>query len=278
MKIYHILVNHEYEVKDILLKLKLPGHFFDLAKKFSKCPSAKSGGDLGEFKKGRFVEAFEEVCEILKPMVRLCRSLFLLPIKWTHSEDQYDLELNDTCHFSLSLGWTLYSLLNFISFGMDLIFIENKFNDVMELLLIINYFTYVFLSCILVCYGIFRANQFTTTLNEISKLMQKDLLCESSKNRLKSNIKLGKLIVNCHFAVQFLAYAFVIFFHFFTTIDLEKYYNIFNHTLSGTSHEVFFLFNYLICIVSLIYENLFTCFESILIRRMSEFSNKPSKF
>ncbi len=66
MKIYHILVSHEYEAKDILLKLKSPDQFFEFAKKFSKCSSAKSGGELGEFKKGRFVEAFEEACELLK--------------------------------------------------------------------------------------------------------------------------------------------------------------------------------------------------------------------
>lgn len=65
MKIYHILVSQEYEAKDILLKLKSPDQFAEFAKKFSKCSSAKSGGELGEFKAGRFVEAFEEACDIL---------------------------------------------------------------------------------------------------------------------------------------------------------------------------------------------------------------------
>ena len=32
----------------------------ELAKKFSKCPSGQSGGDLGEFARGRMVPAFEE--------------------------------------------------------------------------------------------------------------------------------------------------------------------------------------------------------------------------
>ncbi len=64
-KIFHILVNHEYEAKDILLKLKSVDQFSDFAKKHSKCSSATMGGELGIFKSGRFVEAFEEACEIL---------------------------------------------------------------------------------------------------------------------------------------------------------------------------------------------------------------------
>ncbi len=64
-KIFHILVNHEYEAKDILLKLKSTDQFCDFAKKYSKCSSACAGGDLGIFKSGRFVEAFAEACETL---------------------------------------------------------------------------------------------------------------------------------------------------------------------------------------------------------------------
>lgn len=65
MKIYHILVKHEYEAKDILLKLKSAEQFADFAQKYSQCASAKSGGELGEFKPGRFVESFAEACDIL---------------------------------------------------------------------------------------------------------------------------------------------------------------------------------------------------------------------
>ncbi|OQW46224.1 MAG: peptidylprolyl isomerase [Proteobacteria bacterium SG_bin7] len=54
----HILVDNEYEAKDILKLLKEGKSFSDLAQKFSKCPSAKLGGDLGEFAQGRMVEAF----------------------------------------------------------------------------------------------------------------------------------------------------------------------------------------------------------------------------
>jgi peptidyl-prolyl cis-trans isomerase C len=32
-----------------------------LAKKYSLCPSAKKGGDLGEFRRGDMVKAFENV-------------------------------------------------------------------------------------------------------------------------------------------------------------------------------------------------------------------------
>lgn len=62
MNIYHILVSHEYEAKDLLLKLISVQQFSEFAKKYSKCSSAKSGGHLGLFKIGRFVETFEEAC------------------------------------------------------------------------------------------------------------------------------------------------------------------------------------------------------------------------
>ena len=56
----HILVEHEYEAQDILKKITDGKSFEELAKKFSKCPSGQSGGDLGEFARGRMVPAFEE--------------------------------------------------------------------------------------------------------------------------------------------------------------------------------------------------------------------------
>jgi peptidyl-prolyl cis-trans isomerase C len=64
-QIQHILVNHDYEAKDILLKLKSADQFSEFAKKYSKCASASAGGNLGPFKSGRFVEAFEDACELL---------------------------------------------------------------------------------------------------------------------------------------------------------------------------------------------------------------------
>lgn len=60
IKARHILVEQEYEAKDILKKISEGKSFEDLAMSFSKCPSSKSGGDLGEFGKGRMVQSFEE--------------------------------------------------------------------------------------------------------------------------------------------------------------------------------------------------------------------------
>lgn len=60
LKAKHILVQHEYEAKDILKKISEGKKFEDLAKDFSLCSSASQGGDLGEFSKGMMVPAFEK--------------------------------------------------------------------------------------------------------------------------------------------------------------------------------------------------------------------------
>jgi peptidyl-prolyl cis-trans isomerase C len=60
IKARHILVEQEFEAKDLLKKIEEGGKFEDLAQKFSKCPSGRRGGDLGEFSKGRMVPSFEE--------------------------------------------------------------------------------------------------------------------------------------------------------------------------------------------------------------------------
>ncbi len=60
IKARHILVQHEYEAQDLLKKLSEGKTFQELAKSFSKCPSGKSGGDLGEFGRGQMVKSFEE--------------------------------------------------------------------------------------------------------------------------------------------------------------------------------------------------------------------------
>ncbi len=68
----HILVKHKEQAEDILAKLKKGAKFQTLAKKYSNCPSAKKGGDLGEFKKGQMLPAFDKVCftgEILTPLL-----------------------------------------------------------------------------------------------------------------------------------------------------------------------------------------------------------------
>lgn len=66
----HILVKHKDKAEDILAQLKKGAKFQTLAKKYSTCPSGKKGGDLGEFKRGQMLPAFDKVCftgELIKP-------------------------------------------------------------------------------------------------------------------------------------------------------------------------------------------------------------------
>jgi peptidyl-prolyl cis-trans isomerase C len=67
LKAKHILVNHEYEAKDILKKLKEGKSFEDLARDYSLCNSSTNGGDLGEFSKGMMVPEFEKALLAIKP-------------------------------------------------------------------------------------------------------------------------------------------------------------------------------------------------------------------
>lgn len=63
----HILVNQEFEIKDIQKKLSEGITFEELARDFSTCPSGKDGGDLGEFGKGMMVPSFEKAAFALMP-------------------------------------------------------------------------------------------------------------------------------------------------------------------------------------------------------------------
>lgn len=65
-KAQHILVSHEYEARDVLKKLSEGASFEDLARDFSKCPSAAYGGNLGDVAKGRMVQAFDKALFALK--------------------------------------------------------------------------------------------------------------------------------------------------------------------------------------------------------------------
>ena len=56
----HILVEHSHAAEELLKKIADGESFADLAQKFSKCPSGQTGGDLGEFGRGRMVQAFED--------------------------------------------------------------------------------------------------------------------------------------------------------------------------------------------------------------------------
>ena len=66
----HILVKEEKLALEILAKLERGVSFDHLAKRYSKCPSGKRGGDLGEFRQGQMVPAFDKVvfsCPELEP-------------------------------------------------------------------------------------------------------------------------------------------------------------------------------------------------------------------
>lgn len=62
----HILVDHDYEIQDLLKKIEEGKTFEDLARDFSKCPSGQQGGDLGHFSKGQMVKPFEEAAFALE--------------------------------------------------------------------------------------------------------------------------------------------------------------------------------------------------------------------
>jgi peptidyl-prolyl cis-trans isomerase C len=57
----HILVKTEKLANDLLIQLKKGKDFASLAKRHSLCPSGKKGGDLGEFRRGQMVKAFDDV-------------------------------------------------------------------------------------------------------------------------------------------------------------------------------------------------------------------------
>lgn len=56
----HILVKTEQEAVSIQKRIADGEDFAAVAKRFSKCPSGKNGGDLGWFGKGMMVPEFEK--------------------------------------------------------------------------------------------------------------------------------------------------------------------------------------------------------------------------
>lgn len=68
----HILVKHKNQAENIMAQLKKGAKFQTLARRHSLCPSGKKGGDLGEFRRGQMVPAFDKACfngELLTPML-----------------------------------------------------------------------------------------------------------------------------------------------------------------------------------------------------------------
>lgn len=67
----HILVETETECQNLIDQIEAGGDFADLAAKHSKCPSGRSGGDLGSFGRGMMVPEFDKVVfegELGKPL------------------------------------------------------------------------------------------------------------------------------------------------------------------------------------------------------------------
>jgi len=62
----HILVKTETEAKNIKARLDKGEKFSALAKNVSLCPSAKNGGDLGTFTRGKMVKEFEKAAFALE--------------------------------------------------------------------------------------------------------------------------------------------------------------------------------------------------------------------
>ena len=65
----HILVKDKALAEKLKQQLDKGADFAKLAKKHSTCPSGKRGGDLGEFRRGQMVKAFDDVVfkkEVLK--------------------------------------------------------------------------------------------------------------------------------------------------------------------------------------------------------------------
>lgn len=60
VKASHILVDTEQEAQVLKARIDRGESFSELAKKYSKCPSGKEGGDLGYFEKGQMVPEFED--------------------------------------------------------------------------------------------------------------------------------------------------------------------------------------------------------------------------
>jgi peptidyl-prolyl cis-trans isomerase C len=57
----HILVPSEADCVTLKSQIETGSDFADVAKQYSKCPSGKEGGDLGEFSPGQMVREFDEV-------------------------------------------------------------------------------------------------------------------------------------------------------------------------------------------------------------------------
>ena len=60
-KARHILVPSQTDCENLKKQIEGGADFAEVAKKHSKCPSGRQGGDLGEFGPGQMVPEFDKV-------------------------------------------------------------------------------------------------------------------------------------------------------------------------------------------------------------------------
>ncbi|MCG8532882.1 MAG: peptidylprolyl isomerase [Desulfovibrionales bacterium] len=61
-KARHILVDSEDTCNELKARIVGGEEFAEIAKEYSKCPSGRRGGELGEFFPGQMVPEFDAVC------------------------------------------------------------------------------------------------------------------------------------------------------------------------------------------------------------------------
>jgi parvulin-like peptidyl-prolyl isomerase len=62
----HILVKTQTEAQAVMERLNKKDKFANVAREISICPSAKRGGDLGTFTRGKMVKEFEQAAFVLQ--------------------------------------------------------------------------------------------------------------------------------------------------------------------------------------------------------------------
>lgn len=60
-KARHILVDDDALCRDLKKQIEDGADFAKIAQQYSKCPSGRAGGDLGEFSQGQMVPEFDKV-------------------------------------------------------------------------------------------------------------------------------------------------------------------------------------------------------------------------